>query len=164
VAVLANHFPEAWNRNEENAGTWPLRFALTYRPGAFDAAFTDDFGRAVAQPPIAYATWLTAVEPTHSFLTLDGDAVHLLAFQPADDGVTVRLRNPRPEAAASLRVGVPGRALAAVEAEHAGTTTPLAHDGTAAAVELPPNALVTMRLRFAGMSAVAPQQVPPNNP
>lgn len=150
VAVLANHFPPSWNRNEENEGTWPLRFAFTHRPAGFDAAFTDGFGRAFAQPPVVYPTWLTAAEPSRSFLTLDGDAVHLLAFQADADGVLVRLKNPRPETEAAVRVSVPGRIVRSAErvtflGEDA---RPVPVDDGAASVRLASNELVTLRLRL----------------
>src|SRR5690606_29217645 len=117
VAVLANHFPESWNRHEANEGVWPLRFAFTRQAGGFDAAFTDAFGRSLAQAPAAYPTWLTAAEPEKAFLALDGDLVHPQAFQPGDDGasVVVRLRNPRPDAGAVVRVSLPGRPLTGAE-------------------------------------------------
>ena len=154
VAVLANHFPPAWNRNEENAGTWPLRFAFTHRPvgpdGGFDAAFTDGFGRAFAQAPAVEPTWLTAADPVRAFLDLDGDSVRLLAFQPdGDDAVLVRLQNPRPDAEASVRLAVPGRAVTAAERVtflgESLAPLPLGDDG--AVVRLGPNELITIRLR-----------------
>ncbi len=150
VAVLANHFPPTWNRNEENEGVWPLRFAFTHRPGGFDAAFTDGFGRAFAQPPVVYPTWLTAAEPARSFLALGGDAVHLLAFQPDADGVLVRLQNPRPDAGADVRVGVPGRVVTAAERVTflGEDPAPVPLDGGAATVRLGANELVTLRLRL----------------
>jgi hypothetical protein len=149
VAVLANHFPPSWNRNEENEGVWPLRFAFTRHPGGFDAAFTDAFGRAFAQPVLAYPTWLTAAEPERAFLRLHGDAVHLTAFQPGEgESVLVRLRNPRPDADAALRLGLPGQPLAAAEritflGEH---PEPLAPDGEVLTVRLGPNETATYRL------------------
>ncbi len=161
VAVLASHFPIAWNRNEENRGVWPLRFAFTRRAGTFDAAFTDGFGRAFAQPAPVHHTWLTAAAPVRSFLRLDGDAIHLLAFQPdggTDDptgagtpsGVVVRLQNPRPDAPASVRVSVPGRAVMAAArvtflGEHP-AALPL--DGDSVVVRLEPGAFVTLRLHL----------------
>lgn len=155
VAVLANHFPPAWNRNEENVGTWPLRFAFTHRPTGpgeeFDAAFTDAFGRAFAEPPALEHTWLTAADPVRAFLDLGGDPVRLLAFQSeGEDAVLVRLQNPRPDAPASVRVAVPGRAITAAErvtflGEHS-APLPVADDGVA--VDLGPNELTTIRLRL----------------
>jgi alpha-mannosidase len=151
VAVLANHFPPAWNRNEENAGTWPLRFAFTHRAGGFDAAFTDGFGRAFAQPPAVEHTWLTAAEPVRPFLDVDGDPVRLLAFQPGhDDTVHVRLQNPRPDGDATVRVALPGRAVTAAERTSflGGSPAPLPLDGDGVAVRLGPNELTTIRLRL----------------
>ncbi|HLT48034.1 MAG TPA: hypothetical protein VK002_12445, partial [Rubricoccaceae bacterium] len=150
VAVLANHFPESWNRHEENEGTWPLRFAFTRQEGGFDAAFTDAFGRALAQAPVAYPTWLTAAEPERAFLRLDGDPVHLQAFQPGEGGaVTVRLRNPRPDAGAAVRVSLPGRDLdGAARVTFLGTRPePLPLDGGAVPVHLGPNEIATLRLQ-----------------
>jgi hypothetical protein len=149
VAVLANHFPPEWNRNEENEGVWPLRFAFTHRPGTFDGAFTDTFGRDLAQPVAAYPTWLTAAEPVRSFLTLDGDPVHLLSFQPGEDGaVVVRLRNPDPAAEAAVRVALPRRALRAAErVTFVGEDAePLVIDGGGVFVRLQPNGITTLRL------------------
>ncbi|MEM8556336.1 MAG: hypothetical protein AAGG50_00695 [Bacteroidota bacterium] len=154
VAVLANHFPPAWNRNEENEGVWPLRFAFTHREGAFDAAFTDHFGRAFAQPAAVYPTWLAAADPARSFLTLDGDSVHLLAFQPAaepgDASVLVRLKNPSPDEDAAVRVSLPGQTLQAAQRVTflGDAPTLLALDGGTAAVRLGPNEMATLRLHF----------------
>lgn len=159
VAVLANHFPPAWNRNEENAGTWPLRFAFTHRAGGFDAAFTDGFGRAFAQPPAVEHTWLTAAEPVRAFLDLDGDPVRLLAFQPdslprtrsgGEDAVLVRLQNPRPDADAAVRVTLPGRTVTAAERTTflGEAPEPLPLDAGGAAARLGPNELITIRLRL----------------
>jgi hypothetical protein len=150
VAVLANHFPEAWNRNEENAGVWPLRFSFTHRPGGFDAALADDFGRSVAQAPAAYPTWLVASETVRPVLALDGDAVHLQAFQAAPDGesVLVRLRNPRPDAPARVLLDLPGHDVADAVRVGPDGETPLArHDGKPAAT-LGPNEQTTLRLRL----------------
>ncbi len=154
VAVLVNHFPPAWNRNEANEGTWPLRFAFTHREGTFDAAFTDGFGRALAQPAVVYPTWLTAADPVRSFLKIDGDAVHLLAFQPDDEGVLVRLKNPHPGADAAVRVSLPGRIVRSAEhiAFLGDEAVPVSLDGGSAAVRLGPNELVTLRLRLAEAS------------
>jgi hypothetical protein len=148
VAVLANHFPESWNRNEENEGVWPLRFAFTRRPGGFDAAFTDAFGRGLAQAPVVYPTWLTAAEPERAFLLLDGDAVHLMAFQPGDDGasVLVRLRNPRPDADAVLRLSLPGAVAAERVTAFGEHPEPVPLDGGAVPVRLGPNEIATFRL------------------
>ncbi|MEM1041672.1 MAG: hypothetical protein AAGI91_03500 [Bacteroidota bacterium] len=158
VAVLASHFPPAWNRNEANEGVWPLRFAFTHQPGRFDAAFTDGFGRSFAQPAVVYPTWLTAVDPVRSFLTLDGDPVHLLAFQPDADGVRVRLRNPRPDADAAVRVSLPGRAAtSAARVTFLGDeVAPVPVEGGAATVRLGPNERVTLRLRLAEARAALP--------
>jgi hypothetical protein len=155
VALLANHFPERWNRHEANEGVWPLRFAFTRQPGGFDAAFTDAFGRALAQPPAAYPTWLTAADPEKAFLHLDGDPVHLQAFQPGgDESVVVRLRNPRPDASATVRVSLPGRTLDGAERVSFLGTQPeaLPLDAGAAALSLAPNEVVTLRLRIAPSS------------
>jgi hypothetical protein len=149
VAVVANHFPASWNRNEENEGVWPLRFAFTRQPGGFDPAFTDAFGRGLTQPPVAYPTWLTAAEPARDFLRLDGDAVHLMAFQPGEDGagVLVRLRNPRPDADAALRVSLPEGVTAAERVTFLGEhPTPVPLDGGAVPVRLGPNEIATFRL------------------
>ena len=150
VAILANHFPLAWNRNEENEGAWPLRFAFASQPGGFDAAATDRFGRSFAQRPAVFHTWLTAAEPVREFLALDGDPVQLLAFQPAGDGVLVRLQNPRPDAPASVRVGVPGHAITAAERVTFLGESPeaLAHDGNGVEVRVAPGDLITLRLRL----------------
>jgi alpha-mannosidase len=164
VAILANHFPEAWNRNEENVGVWPLRFALTYRAGGFDAAFADGFGRDVAQPPVVYHTWLTADEPVRTFLDLEGDSVHLLAFQPDDDGVLVRLQNPRTDTPAHVRLAVPGRALAGAERTTflGASPEPLPLEGEAVPLSLGPSEMITVRLRLDGESAgTYPSVLPP---
>jgi hypothetical protein len=157
VAVLANHFPEAWNRNEENEGVWPLRFAFTRQSGGFDAAFADGFGRGFAQEPVVYPTWLTAEEPVRRVLDLGGDPVHLLAFQPEVQGrrVLVRLQNPRPDAPASVRVAVPGFTITAAERVTflGGDPTPLPLNGEAVAVSIEPSEVVTLRLQLDGASA-----------
>ena len=150
VAILANHFPAAWNRNEENEGVWPLRFAFTSAPGAFDAAATGAFGRTFAQPPAVFHTWLTAAEPVRSFLDLDGDPVQLLAFQPDGDGVVVRLQNPRPDAPAAVRVRVPGHAITAAERVTflGEAPEPLAVDDGSVTVRVASGGLYTLRLRL----------------
>ena len=148
VAVLANHFPPSWNRNEENEGVWPLRFAFTRQPGGFDAAFTDAFGRGLAHAPAVYPTWLTAEPTERSFLTLGGDPAHLLSVQPDGDAVLVRLRNPDPAAAATVRVTLADRPLRAAErvafTGEAAEALPL--DGDGVSVRLGPNAITTLRL------------------
>lgn len=150
VAILANHFPVAWNRNEENEGVWLLRFAFTSERGGFDAAATDAFGRAFVQPAPAFHTWLTAAEPVRSFLDLDGGPVHLLAFQPTEDGVLVRLQNPRPDAPASVRVHLPGHAVTAAERVTFLGESPeaLPLDGDGVEIHVAPGDLFTLRLRL----------------
>jgi hypothetical protein len=155
VAVLANHFPEAWNRNEENVGVWPLRFALTYREGAFDPAFSDLFGRDLAQPPLAYPTWLTAGETARSFLDLDGDLVHLMAFQATGDGLLVRLRSPDGERSARVRLSIPGRPLEAADRVTflGSAPQPLPVEDGGVSVTLGAHAITTLRLRLTGARA-----------
>ncbi len=152
VAILANHFPAAWNRNEENEGTWPLRFAFTHHAGGFDTVFTDRFGRDLAQPPLVFHTWLTAADSVRSFLSLDGDPVRLLAFQPDEDGigVLVRLQNPRPDRPASVRVTVPDHTvLSAERVTFLGEPlAPLPLDGDGVTATIGPNELITLRLRL----------------
>jgi hypothetical protein len=142
----------------------PLRFALTYLAGGFDAAFADGFGRDVAQPPVVYHTWLTADEPVRTFLDLEGDSVHLLAFQPDDDGVLVRLQNPRTDTPAHVRLAVPGRALAGAERTTflGASPEPLPLEGEAVPLSLGPSEMITVRLRLDGESAgTYPSVLPP---
>src|SRR5690606_12356056 len=109
IATLVNNFPEHWNRWEERAGTWPLRFRLTSRPGGFDPAFTSRFGHEAAAEPVVSPTWLRTADPVRSYVEVEGETVVLLALKPGADGesVLLRLMNTDPERPARAAVSSP---------------------------------------------------------
>lgn len=151
ISNVVNHFPDNWNRREENDAVLRTRFVLQTRTGGFDPGFSHRFGQVAAQPLWALQGWYTGAPATASALSLSAEhstLQALVALGPQrSDGVLLRLRNMHPLAPDALILDAPwlseGQLCAADLTGR--TCEPLALEGASLRFTLQPNEIRTLR-------------------
>lgn len=100
IANIANHFPDNWNRREENDRILTTRFAIRINEGGFHPGQSHRFGQRIAMPPITLKGWYVEEPVRESVVQLTAEHSVLSALKALGpdlkDGMLIRIRNTHP--------------------------------------------------------------------
>ncbi len=91
VVILANNFPEQWNRSEANDQKLTFTIRLTSGTGQFDPAAADRFGWETNSSPLYYHTWQDSDPGQKSYFSSSDPGVQITAIK-SDKTAAVQLR------------------------------------------------------------------------
>jgi alpha-mannosidase len=150
LANIVNNFPLAWNRQEENKGTWKFRFGFAGYSGDFKPALSARFGWECNTEIAIRRSWLRSENPQRSFLEIDNPNLIVLSWHLSKDrsAYIVRLYNPDGREKVSGGVHVPFEDVVVYrEPVLSNNQNEIVPSGSVVYVELGPNEIINLIIK-----------------